>query len=127
MVRVTNFCKIRTNIYNIDNSFFGGNVLVVQVHIKIKDRYIQNFIEESIENASNSIKEPGIARFDLIQQKDDPSQFILNEVYRSADATVAHKETAHYKKWKAAVSEMMAEPRNSIKYSNLFPADSGNW
>jgi len=102
-------------------------MLVVQVHIKIKEEYIRDFIKESIENASNSVNESGIARFDVIQQNEDPSRFILNEVYKSVEATVAHKETKHYKKWKTAVSAMMDEPRYSIKYSNLFPADTGNW
>ena len=101
-------------------------MLIVHVQIKVKDEYIQGFIRESLENASKSIKEPGIIRFDVIQNNEDPTRFVLVEIYRTIEATAAHKETAHYKKWKAAVSDMMAEPRYSNKYTNLFPTDSGN-
>ena len=68
-------------------------------------------------------QEPGIARFDIIQQQDDPTRFVLVEVYRDADAPARHKETAHYIKWRDTVADMMAEPRSSVKYSNIFPSD----
>jgi (4S)-4-hydroxy-5-phosphonooxypentane-2,3-dione isomerase len=100
-------------------------MLIVHVHVHVQSHYIEAFREASVENARNSVQEPGIARFDVIQQSDDPSRFILVEVYRTADAPAAHKETAHYAKWRDAVAEMMAEPRHAIKYENAFPQDSG--
>ena len=100
-------------------------MLVVHVHVHVKPDAVEAFKKETIENARNSIQEPGIARFDLIQQQDDPTRFILVEVYRNPDAPAAHKETAHYKKWRDAVEPMMAEPRHSVKYTNIFPPDEG--
>lgn len=100
-------------------------MLIVLVHVKVKPEWIEQFKQASVENAKASVKEPGIARFDVIQQQDDPTKFILVEVYRSAEATLAHKETEHYKKWRDTVAEMMAEPRHSVKYVNIFPEDVG--
>lgn len=97
---------------------------IVHVHVHIKPEYIEAFKQATIENASNSVKETGVARFDVIQQLDDPTRFILIEVYKTADAPVAHKETAHYKRWRDAVMQMMAEPRQGIKYVSVFPNDS---
>lgn len=94
-------------------------MLVVHVHIKIKPECVEQFIAASLENASNSIKEPGITRFDLVQSQDDPNQFVLEEVYRDTDAAAAHKTTAHYAKWRDAMVDMMAEPRFSKKYTQL--------
>lgn len=94
---------------------------IVHVHVHVKPEFVEAFKQATIENASNSVKEVGIARFDVIQQTDDPTRFILVEVYRSADAPAAHKETAHYAKWRDTVAEMMAEPRQGIKYANIFP------
>ena len=96
---------------------------IVHVHVHVKPEFVQAFKQATVENASNSVKEPGIARFDVIQQADDPTRFILVEVYRAADAPGAHKETAHYKRWANAVMEMMAEPRQSVKYANVFPEE----
>jgi autoinducer 2-degrading protein len=101
-------------------------MLIVLVHVKVKPEFIEAFKQASIENASNSVQEAGIARFDVIQQTDDPAKFILVEIYRTAEAPAAHKETAHYAKWRDTVAEMMAEPRQGIKYTNIFPADE-NW
>ncbi|HNH78163.1 MAG TPA: antibiotic biosynthesis monooxygenase [Anaerolineales bacterium] len=98
---------------------------IVLVHVHVKPEFVEAFKQASIENASNSIKEEGIARFDVIQQNDDPTRFILVEVYKTADASAAHKETAHYAKWRDTVAEMMAEPRQGIKYTNIHPEDSG--
>jgi quinol monooxygenase YgiN len=98
-------------------------MLIVHVHVHVKPEAIEAFREASIENARHSVEEPGIARFDVIQQLDDPSRFVLVEVYRSADAPAKHKDTAHYRKWRDAVAEMMAEPRTSVKFANLFPGD----
>ncbi len=98
---------------------------IVHVHVHVKPEFVETFKQMTIENASNSVNEPGIARFDVIQQADDPTRFILVEVYRSAEAVAAHKETAHYAKWRDTVMEMMAEPRQGIKYGNVFPEDAG--
>lgn len=100
-------------------------MLVVHVHVHVKPEFVEAFKAATVENASNSVREPGIARFDVIQQADDPTRFVLVEAYRSVEATAAHKETAHYLKWRDAVAEMMAEPRSSVKYGNVFPDDSG--
>jgi quinol monooxygenase YgiN len=94
---------------------------IVLVHVHIKPEFVEAFKQASIENASNSVKEAGIARFDVIQQADDPTRFILVEVYKTAEAPAAHKETEHYAKWRDAVADMMAEPRQGIKYSNVYP------
>jgi (4S)-4-hydroxy-5-phosphonooxypentane-2,3-dione isomerase len=96
---------------------------IVLVHVHVKPEFVEAFKQASIENASNSVKEPGIARFDVIQQADDPSKFILVEIYKTLEAQAAHKETAHYAKWRDFVAEMMAEPRQGIKYTNIYPTD----
>ena len=99
---------------------------VVHVHVRVKPEFIGAFHEATIENASQSVLEPGIARFDVIQQQDDPLHFVLVEVYRNADAPAQHKATAHYQRWRDAVESMMEEPRRSVRYRNLFPED-GEW
>ena len=99
---------------------------IVHVHVKVKAEFVEAFKQATVENASNSVKEAGIARFDVIQQADDPTKFILVEVYKTAKAPAAHKETAHYARWRDSVTEMMAEPRQGVKYSNIFPDDE-NW
>ena len=99
---------------------------IVLVHVHVKPEFVEAFKQASIENASNSVKEAGVARFDVIQQTEDSTKFILVEVYKTADAPVVHKETAHYAKWRDTVTEMMAEPRQGIKYTNIFPTDE-NW
>ena len=101
-------------------------MLIVLVHVHVKSEFLEAFKQASIENARNSVREPGIARFDVIQQEDDPTKFILVEVYKTAEAPAVHKETAHYAKWRDTVTEMMVEPRHGIKYTNLFPANA-NW
>ena len=101
-------------------------MLIVHVHVNVRPEFVEAFKKATIENAKNSVKEPGIARFDVIQQTEDPTKFILVEVYRNAEASAAHKETAHYARWRDTVAEMMAEPRQGIKYSNIFPEDA-NW
>lgn len=100
-------------------------MLIVHVHVHVKPAYIEAFKQATLENARHSVQEPGIARFDVIQQMDDPSRFVLVEVYRTADAPAKHKETAHYARWRDAVVHMMEEPRSSVKYTNLFPDDEG--
>ena len=100
-------------------------MLIVHVHVRVKPEFIEAFKEASLENARHSVQEPGIARFDVMQQADDPARFLLVEVYRSLEATARHKETWHYATWRDKVAPMMAEPRTSVKYSNIFPADEG--
>jgi quinol monooxygenase YgiN len=100
-------------------------MLIVHVHVHVKPEFVEAFREASIENARNSVEEPGIARFDVIQQSDHPERFVLVEVYRTAEAPGQHKETAHYQAWRDSVAAMMAEPRTSVKYTNAFPADQG--
>jgi quinol monooxygenase YgiN len=99
---------------------------IVHVHVNVKPEFVEAFKQATIENARDSVKEAGIARFDVIQQADDPTKFILVEVYKTVDAPAAHKETAHYARWRDTVAEMLAEPRQGIKYSNVFP-DDANW
>lgn len=100
-------------------------MLIVHVHVHVKPEAVEAFRRATIENARNSVQEPGIARFDVLQQADDPTRFVLVEVYRSVEATVQHKATAHYAVWRDVVAEMMAEPRSSVKYGNVFPDDAG--
>jgi autoinducer 2-degrading protein len=100
-------------------------MLVVHVHVHVKPEFIEPFRDASLENARKSVQEPGIARFDVIQQADDPSRFVLVEVYRTPEAAAQHKETRHYAVWRDTVANMMAEPRNSVKYFNAFPSDEG--
>jgi autoinducer 2-degrading protein len=100
-------------------------MFIVHVHVHVKPESVEAFTEATLENARNSVQEPGIARFDVIQQLDDPTRFVLVEVYRTPDDPARHKETAHYQAWRDAVAEMMAEPRSSTKYDNVFPDDEG--
>jgi autoinducer 2-degrading protein len=100
-------------------------MLVVHVYVHVKPEFIQAFKEATSENARNSVQEPGITRFDVIQQLDDPARFVLIEVYRTSQDPARHKETAHYQAWRDTVAEMMAEPRHSVKYANVFPGDEG--
>ena len=101
-------------------------MFIVHVHVHVRPDRVADFIQATIENASNSIREPGIARFDVIQQNDDPTRFVLTEVYRTNDAPARHRETAHYAKWRDTVADMMAEPRSRAEFRNIFPAD-GSW
>ena len=100
-------------------------MFIVHVFVHVKSDQVEAFKSATIENASNSIKEPGVARFDIIQQMDDATRFVLVEVYRTPDDPDRHKETAHYQKWRDTVADMMAEPRSSIKYTNIFPDEQG--
>lgn len=100
-------------------------MLIVHVFVHVKKEFIEAFKEASVKNAKNSVHEPGIARFDVIQQSDDPCRFVLIEVYRTADDPAKHKETSHYATWRDTVAPMMAEPRSSVKYTNIFPDEKG--
>lgn len=101
-------------------------MLVVHVHVHVKPECIEAFKAATLANACNSVQEPGVAAFDVVQQQDDPAKFVLVEAYRTPDAPSAHKETRHYRVWRDTVAPMMAKPRTSMKYSNLFP-DDANW
>lgn len=101
------------------------SLLVVHVHVRVRPECIGAFHEATLTNASQSVLEPGVARFDVIQQQDDPARFVLVEVYRNAEAPALHKETPHYQRWRDAVEPMMAEPRRSQRYTSLFPGDAG--
>ncbi len=100
-------------------------MLVVHVQVRVKPECIEAFRQATLENARHSLQEPGIARFDVAQQQDDPTRFVLVEAYRTPAAPAAHKETAHYARWRDAVAPMMAEPRSSVKHVNVFPDDAG--
>ena len=99
-------------------------MLIVLVHCVVKPGCVEAFKAASTENARNSVQEPGIARFDVLQQADAPHQFILVEAYRTPEAPAQHKETAHYQQWRDTVADMMAEPRTSVKYGNCWPVDA---
>jgi (4S)-4-hydroxy-5-phosphonooxypentane-2,3-dione isomerase len=99
-------------------------MLVVHVHVHVKPECVEAFKDATVANARESTKEPGIAGFDCVQQQDDAARFVLVEAYRTPQALAAHKETRHYQTWRDAVAPMMAEPRTSVKYANLFPEDS---
>jgi (4S)-4-hydroxy-5-phosphonooxypentane-2,3-dione isomerase len=98
---------------------------IVHVLVHVKPEHIEAFKAASLENARQSVQEPGIARFDVLQQQDDPARFVLVEVYRTADDPARHKETAHYAAWRDAVAPMMAAPRGAVKYHNVFPEETG--
>jgi quinol monooxygenase YgiN len=100
-------------------------MFIVHVDVHVKAECVAAFKAATLENARNSVQEPGVARFDVVQHNDDPTQFVLVEVYRTPDDPAKHKETAHYQAWRDAVEEMMAEPRSSAKYANVFPDDDG--
>lgn len=96
-------------------------MLIVHVQIQVKPDQVVAIKAASIENAHHSLREPGVARFDVLQQQDDPTRFLLVEIYRSAEAPAAHKQTAHYKRWAEAVADMMAVPRSSVKFDRVYP------
>ena len=99
-------------------------MLVVHIHVQVKPECVDAFKQATLANARASLQEPGVARFDVVQQQDDPSRFVFVEVYRDAAAAAAHKETAHYPVWRDAVAPMMAGPRHSVKFDNVFPEDA---
>jgi len=102
-------------------------MLVVHVHVRVRPGQARDFLAASLQNARASLAEPGVLRFDVIQDKDDQQHVVLVEVYRDDDAAAAHKQTAHYATWRDRVADMMAEPRRSEKYSAVFPAGDEGW
>jgi autoinducer 2-degrading protein len=101
-------------------------MIVALVSSRVKPEHVQAFIAATLENARHSVQEDGIARFDFIQQEDDPTHFMLIEVFRSPEAQQAHRETAHYLAWRDAVADLLAEPRVGVRYLPLFP-DQALW
>ncbi len=100
-------------------------MLIVHVHVHVKPECVEAFKAATIENARQSVQEPGIARFDVVQQPDDPARFVLIEVYRDVEAPARHRETAHYQTWRDAVADLMAEPRRSVKFNGIYSVDPG--
>lgn len=100
-------------------------MFIAHVFVHVKPDHVAAFKEATLENARGSVAEPGVARFDVIQQRDDATRFVLVEVYRSAEDPARHKETDHYKRWRDTVAPMMAEPRSSVVYDNVFPDEAG--
>ena len=100
-------------------------MIAIHVHVHVKPEYIDAFIEATLENAKQSLKEPGVARFDIIQEMDNAGRFVLMEVYRTPEDPARHKETSHYHLWREKVADMMAGPRSGIKYTTVFPGDAG--
>ena len=100
-------------------------MLIVHVHVRVKPESVADFIEATLANARSSVQEPGIARFDFVQQSDDATRFVLVEAYCTNDAPAAHRETTHYRTWRDAVEPMMAEPRQRSQYDAVFPDPEG--
>jgi (4S)-4-hydroxy-5-phosphonooxypentane-2,3-dione isomerase len=102
-------------------------MLVVHVHARVRPDRVDDFLAETVVNARASLAEPGVLRFDVIQDQADPAHVVLVEVYRDEQASADHKLTAHYAAWRDAVTEMMAEARQSVRFSPVFPADVPGW
>lgn len=100
-------------------------MLCILVFCHVKPEHVEAFKVATLDNASNSVQEPGVARFDVIQQNDDPTKFVLVEIYRSSEAPNSHKETAHYLRWRDTVTDMFVETRTGVRYHNVFPDDEG--
>lgn len=100
-------------------------MLIVHVRARVRPECVEEFKRATTENARQSVQEPGVARFDVVQREDEPARFVLVEAYRTADAAAAHKETQHYRTWRDTVAPLMAEPRSSVKYTNVFPEAEG--
>jgi quinol monooxygenase YgiN len=103
----------------------GSGMLIVHVHVTVLPEWVEQFKEATAENARRSLAEPGVARFDVVQRMEDSTRFVLVEAYWSPEAAAAHKETEHYQVWRDRVAPMMAGPRSSLKYTNVFPAPEG--
>lgn len=100
-------------------------MFIVHVNVRVKPDRVEAFRHATIDNASNSVQEPGVARFDVVQDQFDPTRFVLVEVYRTPADADLHKQTAHYARWRDTVADMMAEPRSSVKFANVFPGEDG--
>jgi (4S)-4-hydroxy-5-phosphonooxypentane-2,3-dione isomerase len=112
-------CKLEL----LDSFAYPSYMLIVHIQVHVKPELVESFKKATLANAQASLKEPGVVRFDIVQQQEDPARFVFVEVYRDAAAAVAHKETPHYLAWRDAVAPMMAEPRLGVKFNNVFPED----
>ena len=102
-------------------------MLVVHVHVRVRPGQVGEFLAATLVNARASLAEPGVLRFDVIQDEADTAHVVLVEVYRDADASAAHKLTPHYAAWRDAVADMMAEPRASARFTAVYPPDGEGW
>ncbi|HKG92032.1 MAG TPA: putative quinol monooxygenase [Gemmatimonadaceae bacterium] len=102
-------------------------MLIVHVFVHVKPDSVQAFTAATLDNARHSLREPGVVRFDVVQQEDDPTRFVLVEIYRTPEDPARHKQTAHYAAWRDAVEPMMAEPRRSVKYRPVAPESEAGW
>ncbi len=96
---------------------------VALVHIHVKPEFVDSFIEATLDNCRNSVKEAGVAEFDLLRAQDDPARFLLYEMYRSPEAQLAHRQSMHYLRWRDAIADWMTEPRGATKADVLFHAE----
>jgi autoinducer 2-degrading protein len=103
------------------------DLLIVQVDIAVVPHRVADFLAATVVNATASLAEPGVVRFDVITDRSDPSHVVLVEVYRDGDAALAHKQTQHYATWRDTVADMMARPRTSVKFSPVFPTATSGW
>jgi autoinducer 2-degrading protein len=102
-------------------------MLIVHVDVHVRPERAEDFLAATLVNAQASLAEPGVLRFDVLQDRADPAHVVLTEVYRDDEASAAHKLTPHYAAWRDTVAEMMAEPRQSARYSAVFPAADQGW
>ncbi len=102
-------------------------MIVTCVYVQVKHDSVDRFIEATISNHQESVREPGNLRFDLVQQADDYCSFMIYEAYESDEAASAHKNTSHYLAWRDTVKDMMTEPRKGIKYNIIVPNDKSRW
>ena len=102
-------------------------MIIVQVYVNVIEKHISDFIYATLENANSSMKEKGVIRFDFMQDREDQTKFLLTEIYENEHAPLEHKKTEHYLKWRKTVAPMMAEPRRSEKYRELFPIEKKFW
>jgi (4S)-4-hydroxy-5-phosphonooxypentane-2,3-dione isomerase len=102
-------------------------MVIIQVYVRVKEKEIDQFTMATVENVKNSIHEPGVIRFDFMQEENDPQSFLLTEIYEDHDASSAHKTTSHYLVWRECVADMMDKPREGIKYNAIYPLEEKSW
>ncbi len=102
-------------------------MLAVHVHVHVRSDRVDDFLAATLTNASASLTEPGVLRFDVLQDQADAAHVVLNEVYTGPDAAAEHKQTAHYAAWRDAVADMMTRPRESTKFETVFPGNTQAW
>ncbi|HEX2395740.1 MAG TPA: antibiotic biosynthesis monooxygenase [Bacteroidales bacterium] len=102
-------------------------MIVNLVFIWVKEKNLDTFVEASIENHKNTIKEPGNLRFDILRDSEDPSRFVFYEAFKDEKAVAEHKATAHYMKWRDTVADWMVQPRKGVKHTAIAPSDERQW